>query len=104
MYELRTKDVEEYKRLLRMPPYLFDELLQLIETDIQKEATFMQEPIPLKVKLAATLKFLSSGMTTYFYLAKQKFLKKVYFFILNTIIQKIYDSPIRHQYISIESL
>ena len=57
MYELRTKDVEEYKRLLRMPPYLFDELLQLIETDIQKEATFMQEPIALKVKLAATLSF-----------------------------------------------
>ena len=63
MYKLRTEDVEEYARFLRIPPYLFDELLELIETDIQKEATFMRELIPPKVKLAATLTFLSSGMT-----------------------------------------
>ena len=34
MYKLRTEDVEEYARFLRIPPYLFDELLELIETDI----------------------------------------------------------------------
>ena len=47
-------DVEEYTKFLRMPPYLFDELLQHIETDIQKETTFMREPTPPKVKLAAS--------------------------------------------------
>ena len=46
-------DVEECTKFLRMPPYLFDEFLQHIETDIQKEDTFMREPIPPKVKLAA---------------------------------------------------
>ena len=55
--------MEEYTWLLRMSPYLFAELLLLIENDIQKEATFMREPIPPKLKLAATSKFLSSGMT-----------------------------------------
>ena len=34
VYELPTEDVEEYTRFLTMPPYLFDELLQLIETHI----------------------------------------------------------------------
>ena len=34
IYELKT-DVEEYTRLLRMPPYFFDELLELTETDIR---------------------------------------------------------------------
>ena len=39
-----------------MSPYLFDELLQHIETDdIHKEATFMWEPILPKVKLVATV-------------------------------------------------
>ena len=62
MYELRTEDVEEYIKFLRMPPSLFDELLELMEPDIKKESIFMREPIPPKIKLAATLKFLSSGL------------------------------------------
>ena len=61
MHELRSEEIEEYTRLLRMPPNLFDELLQLIE-DIQKQTTQLREPIPAKVKLAATLKFLTSGI------------------------------------------
>ena len=45
-----------------MSPVLFDELLGLIESDIQKETTQLRDPISAKVKLAATLKFISSGM------------------------------------------
>ena len=45
-----------------MSPSSFDELLQLIEGDIQKQTTRFHDPIPAKVKLVATLKFLSSGM------------------------------------------
>ena len=50
MYELRTEDVEEYTRFLRIFLYLLDELLQLMESDIQNEATLMQDAIPPKVK------------------------------------------------------
>ena len=53
MHELRTEEIEEYKKFLRLTPALFDELLELIETDIQKQA---------KVKLSTTLKILSSDM------------------------------------------
>ena len=45
MYVLRTEDVEEYTRFLRVPPYFFDELMQLIDTDIQKETTLYDSPI-----------------------------------------------------------
>ena len=47
MYVLRTEDVEEYTRFLRVPPYFFDELMQLIDTDIQKETTLYDSPISL---------------------------------------------------------
>ena len=62
MQEFRTEDTEEYYKFVRMSPVLFDKLLGLIESDIQKETTQLRDPISAKVKLAATLKFLSSGM------------------------------------------
>lgn len=62
MQELRQENIEEYIKFLKMPPMFFDEILQLIEEDIKKQNTILREPIPAKVKLAATLKFLSSGM------------------------------------------
>ena len=62
MQEFRREDNDEYKKFLRMSPELFDELLGFIEKDVQKEYTVFCDPIPAKVKLAATLKFLASGM------------------------------------------
>ena len=60
--ELRAEDHNEYQRFLRMTPESFDELLRLIGGDIQKQTTVLREPIQAKVKLAATLHFLSSGV------------------------------------------
>ena len=62
MQEFRTEVTEEYHKFLRMSPVLFDELLGLIESEIQKETTQLRDPISAKAKLAATFKFLSSGM------------------------------------------
>ena len=36
--------------------------MHVVEGDIQKQITVLREPIAAKIKLAATLKFLSSGM------------------------------------------
>ena len=59
--ELRVEEEFEYKKFLRMAPENFDELLNLVGVDIQKETTNMHEPIPAEMKLAATLRFLSTG-------------------------------------------
>ena len=44
---------------------LFDELLSYIEIDITKQTTVLQEPIPAKMIVAATLYFyyLSTGIS-----------------------------------------
>ena len=38
----------------------FEEIFQLIKDDIRKENTKMREPIPPRLKLAATIRFLST--------------------------------------------
>ena len=55
------KDEGEYKKLLRMTAEIFDDLLNLIERDIKKKSTIMRDPIPPNIKLAATIRFLSTG-------------------------------------------
>ena len=62
MQEFCSEDIDEYPRFLRMSPALFDEILCLIENNVTKEYTAFCDPIPAKIKLAATLKFLASGM------------------------------------------
>ena len=62
MQEFCSEDVDEYQRFLRMCPALFDEILCLIENDVTKEYTVFHDPIPAKIKLATTLKFLASGL------------------------------------------
>ena len=62
--ELQHKDIVEYKRFLQMTHELF-ELLSYIEIDITKQTTVLQEPIPAKMIVAATLYFyyLSTGIS-----------------------------------------
>ena len=52
--------MDEYKRFLKMTHEVFDELLSYIEIDIMKQTTVLREPIPAKMKLAATLYYLST--------------------------------------------
>ena len=59
--ELRMEDEGEYKKFLRMTPEIFDDLINLIECDIKKKSTIMRDPIPPNIKLAATIRFLSTG-------------------------------------------
>ena len=59
--ELRHEDINEYKRFLKMTPEVFDELLSYIEIDITKQTTVLREPTPVKMKLEATLYYLSTG-------------------------------------------
>ena len=61
LQEFRLEDEDEYKRFLRMTPDNFSELLKLIETDIQKQNTYLRDAIPAKIKLAVTLRFLATG-------------------------------------------
>lgn len=61
LQEFRLEDGDEYKKFLRMSSDNFDELLYLILPDIQKTDTSFREAIPAKIKLAVTLRFLSTG-------------------------------------------
>ena len=46
-----------------MNPKVFDTFLSYIEIDITKQTAVSREPIPLKMKLAATLSYFSAGMS-----------------------------------------
>ena len=63
LQELRFEYEEDYKKYLRMNANNFDEILSIIANDITKQDTNMREAIPPKIKLAATLRFLSTGAT-----------------------------------------
>ena len=49
------------KMYLRMPSENFEEIFQLIKHDITKENTKIRESVPPMLKLAAKIRFLSTG-------------------------------------------
>ena len=59
--ELQLEDECNYKSYLRMTSENFEKIFQLIKVYIRKENTKMSEPIPPRLKLAATIRFLSTG-------------------------------------------
>ena len=59
--ELRFEDESEYKKLLRMTPQDFQEILGLIQDDITKAKTNMRDSVPANMKLAVTIQFLVTG-------------------------------------------
>ena len=116
-----------------MPRSLFDKFSQLLETDIQEKAAFnflcsgiyytdvqhlfhvhksaLSKLIPqvcqqiysqlIEEHLKAILLFFTS--TLILSCETEISQERIYLFILNTIIEKRYDSPVRRQYILIES-
>ena len=60
---LQLEDECNYKDYLRMTSENFEEIFQLIKDDIRKKNTKMREPIPPRLKLAATICFLSTGQS-----------------------------------------
>ena len=56
--ELHKEDPRGYRNCLRITPDLFQEMVEKLTPHIKKETTFMQEPLAVGLKLAATLSFL----------------------------------------------
>ena len=61
--ELRLEDEYNYKNYLRMSFENFEEIIQLIKDDIIKKKTKMKDSILLRLYLAATTGFLSTGVS-----------------------------------------
>ena len=63
MVELRNEDQKAFKNFLRMPPEMFDELLQRVGPSITKQHTSYRPSLEPGMKLALTLRHLASGST-----------------------------------------
>ena len=59
--ELRCEDVSSYANYVRMPPDLFDEILERITPSIEKQITRLREPLSPGLRLALTLRHLATG-------------------------------------------
>ena len=59
--EFWVEDDEEYNKFLRMSPENFNEPPRLVQFDIQKQDKLLCEAIPTSIKLATTVRLLSTG-------------------------------------------
>ncbi|XP_071509325.1 uncharacterized protein [Diadema antillarum] len=63
MEALEEGDLTTYKKLLRMDPDLFRELVARLTPRLMKQDTNMRKALPVGLKVALTLRFLASGDT-----------------------------------------
>ena len=61
MMELRNEDPASFTSFLRVPPDMFDELLDIVGPRITKMHTRYREPVEPDLKLSLTLRHLASG-------------------------------------------
>ena len=61
LVELRNEDRAAFKRFMRMPTEMYDEILARVEHRIQKQYTSFREPLQPGLKLSSTLRHLASG-------------------------------------------
>ena len=61
MDELRREDEKSFLNFLRIPPEMFDEVLERVRPRITKKHTWWRAPIDPGMKLAVTLRHLASG-------------------------------------------
>ena len=61
MLMLKLNDPMAYRNFIRMPPELFHELEQRLGPEIQRERTWMKDPLSPGLKLAVTLRHLASA-------------------------------------------
>ena len=61
MPRLHFDDPMAHRNFIRMPPELYQELEQRITAEVQRDRTLMRGPVSPGVKLAVTLRHLSTG-------------------------------------------
>ena len=61
MVELRREDPSSFQNFMRMPPGMFDELLNRLTPRLLRPSTFCRENLAPGLKLAITLRHLASG-------------------------------------------
>ena len=61
MVELRNEDPRSFHNFMRMPPAMFDEILQRLTPRITKMTTNLRDPLEPGLKVALTLRHLASG-------------------------------------------
>lgn len=61
MPDLRARDEDMFRKYLRVPPALFDEILRNVQPLIQCQNTRMRAAIPAGMALAVTLRHLATG-------------------------------------------
>ena len=61
MVELRWEDPSSFTNFMRMPPEMFDEILERVRGRLTKQHTFYSEPLEPGLKQAVTLQHLASG-------------------------------------------
>ena len=59
--KMHKEDERGYKNFLRITPDLFQEMVEKLTPRLQKQCTFMREPLQVDLKLVATLRFLATG-------------------------------------------
>ena len=61
LYDLEEEDIASFKNYLRMDTDTFNEIQERITPRIKKLTTNYKNPIPVRLRLAATLRFLATG-------------------------------------------
>ena len=61
MPRLELDDPMAYRNFIPMPPELFQDLDQRSTSELQRESTWMREPLSPGIKLAVNLRHLASG-------------------------------------------
>ncbi|XP_050697643.1 putative nuclease HARBI1 [Eriocheir sinensis] len=61
MVELRNEDPRAFQNFMRMPPAMFDEVVERLTPALEKKTTKWREPLEPGLKVALTLRHLASG-------------------------------------------
>jgi len=61
MVELRNEDPRSFQNFMRMPPDMFDEIVQRLTPRLTKQTTNFRVPLDPGLKVAITLRHLASG-------------------------------------------
>jgi hypothetical protein len=61
LQELRSENIEDYRRYMRVDPLIFDELHGMIVEQISKQDTHWRKCISSEARLSLTMRYLATG-------------------------------------------